>query len=291
MTLLELANEDPNLLCEAESEAFKLNKILDETLTELLLRNTYDSANAIIAIHAGQGGTEACDFAAMLFRMYQKWSEKKKFRFRELDFTSGEGTGCKSATIAISGNYAFGLLKSEAGVHRIKRVSPFGDGSRRHTSFASIDVWPEIKEAAALEISPDDLKIEAYRSGGPGGQNVNKVSSAIRITHLPTKTVVQCQSERSQLMNKETALAVLKSRLLAIRQKEVDEQRNALRSKKKQITWGSQIRSYTFSPYTQVKDHRTKVETVDIEKILNGELDEFTRAWLLWHAENEDQDA
>jgi peptide chain release factor 2 len=239
-----------------------------------------DSKSALLTIHPGAGGTESCDWAEMLLRMYLRWIERKGFKNQIIDYQAGEEAGLKSATVEVAGEYAYGFLKAESGVHRLVRISPFDANQRRHTSFASVFVYPEIEDTIVVEIKPDDLKVDTFRSSGAGGQHVNKTSSAVRITHIPTGIIVQCQSERSQFKNKDTAMKVLKSRLYQYYKQKEEEKQAQIESTKKKIEWGSQIRSYVFHPYTLVKDHRTGVETSNGQAVMDGEIDEFIQAYL-----------
>jgi len=245
-----------------------------------MLSGEDDAKNAILTIHPGAGGTESQDWAQMLFRMYIRWVERKGYRHEVIDFQAGEEAGVKSATIEVIGSYAYGFLKGESGVHRLVRISPFDANKRRHTSFASIFVYPEIEDNITVEIKDDDLRVETFRASGAGGQHVNKVSSAVRITHMPTGIVVQCQSERSQYRNKENAMKVLKSRLYQFYKEKEEEKQEKIESQKKKIEWGSQIRSYVFHPYNMVKDHRTNAETGNAQAVMDGEIDEFIQAFL-----------
>lgn len=254
---------------------------IEEVEFKSMLSGKDDNKNCILTIHSGAGGTEAQDWADMLMRMYIRYGEQSNFKMTLLDILDGDGAGIKSATIEVSGEYAYGYLKAENGVHRLVRISPFDSNKRRHTSFASVFVIPEIDDTIEIEINPADLRIDTYRSGGKGGQNVNKVETAVRITHIPTNTVAACQSERSQTQNKMNAMKLLKSKLY---QKELEKQEEALdeiEKTKMKIEWGSQIRSYVFHPYNMVKDHRTNVETSDTQGVMNGDLDKFIKAYLL----------
>ena len=259
---------------------------VDKLELETFLSNKYDTNNAIITIHPGAGGTESQDWAEMLYRMYSRWATKNNFEVKEVDYLEGDEAGLKSVTFEIIGEYAYGYLKSEKGVHRLVRISPFDAGGRRHTSFASVEVLPEISDDMDIEINPDDLRIDTYRASGAGGQHVNKTSSAVRITHIPTNIVAASQSERSQLQNKETAMKMLKSKLLDLKEKEQKDKIEDLKGEQKDIAWGSQIRSYVFCPYTLVKDHRTNYETGNVEAVMNGNIDEFINAYLKFNKTN-----
>lgn len=259
---------------------------VDKLELETFLSNKYDTNNAIITIHPGAGGTESQDWAEMLYRMYSRWATKNNFEVKEVDYLEGDEAGLKSVTFEIIGEYAYGYLKSEKGVHRLVRISPFDAGGRRHTSFASVEVLPEISDDMDIEINPDDLRIDTYRASGAGGQHVNKTSSAVRITHIPTNIVAASQAERSQLQNKETAMKMLKSKLLALKEKEQKDKIEDLKGEQKDIAWGSQIRSYVFCPYTLVKDHRTNYETGNVEAVMNGDIDKFINAYLKFNKTN-----
>ncbi len=280
--LLELAHEsgDSTLETELTSELNQLEPRLATLRVELLLSGELDSNNAIVAIHPGAGGTESQDWAQMLLRMYVRWAEQKKFKVETLDLLPGDEAGIKSVTLSVTGPYAYGYLKAEAGVHRLVRISPFDSNKRRHTSFASVFVYPELSEDVDVAIDEKELRIDTFRSGGAGGQNVNKVETAIRITHLPTGIVVQCQNERSQLQNRNGAMKILKARLFEVEQKKKEAEFNAIVGEKKDIAWGSQIRSYVFQPYQLVKDHRTGHQTGAVSSVMDGDLDGFIEAYL-----------
>ena len=272
--------EDEELVKELLKNTNTLQKEIDALEIETLFCGKYDKNNAIVTIHPGAGGTESQDWAQMLYRMYSKWASSNLFSLKELDFLEGDEAGIKSVTFLISGENAYGYLKSEMGVHRLVRISPFDSGGRRHTSFASVEVLPEITEDIEIEINPDDLRIDTYRASGAGGQHINKTSSAVRITHLPTNIVVSCQAERSQIQNKETAMRMLKSKLLELKEKEQKDKIEDLKGNQMDIAWGSQIRSYIFCPYTLVKDHRTGYEAGNVQAVMDGDLNGFIFEYL-----------
>jgi peptide chain release factor 2 len=274
--------EDPHDTAELEHRVNALEESLARYEIERMLGGENDQGNAIIYINAGAGGTEAQDWAEMLFRMYMKWSERKGFETQVVDMLQGEEAGIKSVTFLVNGPYAYGYFKCEVGIHRLVRVSPFDSNNRRHTSFASVYAYPQLPEDAPIDIKDEDLKIDTFRSSGPGGQHVNKTDSAIRITHFPTGIVVQCQNERSQHKNKAMAMAILKSRLYELEKKKQEEKMNTLNKEKKDISWGSQIRSYILHPYKLIKDHRTKTEMFNAEAVLDGDIDPFIKACLLF---------
>ena len=282
LVMIELANEeeDADLLEDCTSSVEEIEKKLESLTLSTLLSGEFDSKNALLTFHAGAGGTEAQDWAEMLVRMYSHWGEKHGFKVSMLDFLDGDEAGLKSATVLIEGENAYGYLKSEAGVHRLVRVSPFDASGRRHTSFASLEVMPEIDETIEVEINPEDLKVDTYRASGAGGQKVNKTSSAVRITHIPTGIVVACQVERSQHQNREVAMRMLKSKLIEIKEREHLDKIEDIKGDQKEIGWGSQIRSYVFMPYTLVKDHRTGYESGNINAVMDGDLDGFINAYL-----------
>ena len=258
----------------------KEQRNLEKLELETLLSGKYDSNNAIVTIHPGAGGTESQDWAEMLYRMYTRWATKNEYEVKELDYLEGEEAGIKSVTFEIIGQNAYGYMKSEKGVHRLVRISPFDSGGRRHTSFASVEVLPEITEDIEININPDDLRIDTYRASGAGGQHINKTSSAVRITHLPTNIVVACQSERSQIQNRETAMKMIKSKLFDLKEQEHKEKIEDLKGEQRDIAWGSQIRSYVFCPYTMVKDHRTNYEVGNVQGVMDGDLDGFMESFL-----------
>lgn len=283
-TLIEMAeeDEDTSLVAEVEEELSKLETNMDNLRIETLLSGEYDSCNAILTLHAGAGGTESCDWCQMLYRMYTRWAEKHDYSYEILDYLDGEEAGIKSVTIEISGDNAYGHLKSEHGIHRLVRISPFNAAGKRQTSFVSCDIMPDIDKDIDIEINDDDLRIDTYRSSGAGGQHINKTSSAIRITHLPTGIVVQCQNERSQHQNKDKAMQMLKSRLYLLAQEENAKNAADIRGDVKDINFGSQIRSYILQPYTMVKDHRTGLDIGNAQMVLDGDIDPFINAYLIF---------
>lgn len=283
-TLIEMAYEenDESLVEEIGGSLEEFQNKLEEIRISTLLSGEYDKDNAILTIHAGAGGTESCDWAGMLYRMYTRWAEKKGFAVEVLDYLDGEEAGVKSVTIQINGENAYGYLKSEKGVHRLVRISPFNAAGKRQTSFVSCDVMPDIEEDIDIEIRDEDIRIDTYRSSGAGGQHINKTSSAIRITHYPTGIVVQCQNERSQFQNKDKAMQMLKAKLLILRQQEQAEKESGIRGEVSEIGWGHQIRSYVLQPYTMVKDLRTNVETGNVNSVLDGNIDIFINGYLKW---------
>ncbi len=281
--MAELVSEEGGqaMLAELEREIVGMQKDLSVAEVAALLSGERDLSNAIVSIHPGAGGTESQDWAEMLMRMYLRWAEKRGYKTEVLDYQNGEEAGIKSVTFMVLGDYAYGRMKAEAGVHRLVRISPFDANKRRHTSFASVHVYPEVEEDVDLSIDDKELRIDTYRSSSAGGQHVNKTDSAVRITHLPTNIVVQCQNERSQLKNKNVAMKVLRSRLYEVRKKELDAKVEKLMSEKKDIAWGSQIRSYVFQPYQMVKDHRTGVESGNVAAVMDGDIDQYIEAYLI----------
>ncbi len=287
-TLIQMGyeEEDPDIIPEIEKNFEEFKEEFEELRVSTLLSEEYDKNNAILTLHAGAGGTESCDWASMLSRMYQRFADKKGFTVEILDFLDGEEAGLKSITMQINGENAYGYLKSERGVHRLVRISPFNAAGKRQTSFASCDVMPDIEEDLDIDINEDDLRIDTYRSSGAGGQHINKTSSAIRITHIPTGIVVQCQNERSQFQNKDKAMKMLKAKLYLFKKAENAEKVSDIRGEIKDINFGNQIRSYVMQPYTLVKDHRTNFETGNVASVLDGNIEPFISAYLKWNSLN-----
>lgn len=283
-TLIEMGyeEEDESLIPEIRNELDSFVSVLEDMRIATLLSGEFDKNNAILKLNAGAGGTESCDWASMLYRMYTRWAEKKGFTVEVLDYLDGDEAGIKSVTFQVNGENAYGYLKSEKGVHRLVRISPFNAQGKRQTSFVSLDVMPDIEEDLDVEINDDDIRIDTYRSSGAGGQHINKTSSAIRITHLPTGIVVQCQNERSQHMNKDKAMQMLKAKLFLLKQEENKEKLSDIRGEVSEIGWGNQIRSYVFQPYTMVKDHRTGVESGNVDAVMDGAIDVFINGYLKW---------
>ena len=284
LTLIEMGNEeeDASLIPEVEQEYKNFVEEFEDLRITTMLTGEHDRENAILPLHAGAGGTESCDWASMLCRMYERWADRRGFDVKVLDSLDGEEAGLKSVTLEISGENVYGYLKSEHGVHRLVRISPFNAAGKRQTSFVSCDVMPDIQQDIDIEIADDDIRIDTYRSSGAGGQHINKTSSAIRITHFPTGIVVQCQNERSQHMNKDKAMQMLKAKLLLLKEQENLAKESDIRGEVKEIGWGSQIRSYVMQPYTMVKDHRTNAETGNVSAVLDGDIDMFMNAYLKW---------
>ena len=282
LLLIEMAYEenDASVIEELESEIAAFEEKFEETRIRTLLSGEYDKDNAIVTLHAGAGGTESCDWASMLYRMYVRWAERKGFSVQMLDFLDGDVAGLKAVTFQVNGENAYGYLKAEKGVHRLVRISPFNAAGKRQTSFASCDVVPDIEDDIDIEINEDDLKIDTYRASGAGGQHINKTSSAVRITHLPTGIVVQCQNERSQHSNKDKAMQMLKAKLYLLKQQEQADKVSDIRGEIKEIGFGNQIRSYVMQPYTLVKDHRTNAESGNVQAVLDGAIDIFMNAYL-----------
>lgn len=280
MIELGIEMEDEDTQAEAQNELDILEKKIEKLQLETMLTGEYDSNNAILTLHAGAGGTEAQDWTDMLFRMYRRYAEKSGYQVEILDYLAGDEAGIKSVTFRAAGLNAYGFLKAEKGVHRLVRISPFDSNARRHTSFSSLEVMPEIEEDNTIVIPPEDIEVETRRSTGAGGQHINKTESAIRIIHKPTGIIVQCQQERSQIQNRETAMNMLRSKLIELKEREREEKELELRGDVKKIEWGSQIRSYVFHPYNMVKDHRTNAETSNIQAVMDGDLDMFIRAYL-----------
>lgn len=281
VTLAEAEN-DGALLPELEQEGARLEKDVSRLEMLSLFDEPYDASGAIFSIHAGAGGTEACDWVDMLLRLYARWCDAQGYKVEMVDFTPGDEAGKRSVTLVVDGKFAYGKLKNEKGVHRLVRISPFDANKRRHTSFAAVDVIPEVEAELDVQINPSDLRIDTFRASGAGGQHVNKTSSAVRITHIPTGTVVSCQAERSQHRNKDVAMKILKSRLMRMLEEEHKEKIEELRGEAKDIAWGNQIRSYVFQPYQMVKDHRTNQESGNVQKVMDGDIDGFIDAALRW---------
>lgn len=292
LTLIEMGYEenDESMVPEIRAELEEFVREFEELRIGTLLSGEYDKNNAILKLNAGAGGTESCDWCGMLYRMYTRWAERKGFTVEVLDYLDGDEAGIKSVTFQVNGQNAFGYLKSEKGVHRLVRISPFNAQGKRQTSFVSLDVMPDIEEDLDVEIDEKDLRIDTYRSSGAGGQHINKTSSAIRITHIPTGTVVQCQNERSQFQNKDKAMQMLKAKLFLLKQEANVEKLSDIRGEVKEIGWGNQIRSYVLQPYTMVKDHRTDVETGNVDAVLDGALDLFINGYLKWINISQKQD-
>ncbi|HFU4393664.1 TPA: peptide chain release factor 2 [Enterococcus faecium] len=283
--MVEMLQEEPDAAMQEEAET-RINALDEKMKTyelSMLLDGPYDRNNAIVELHPGAGGTESQDWGSMLLRMYTRWAEQHGYQVETLDYQAGDEAGIKSVTLLIKGHNAFGYLKSEKGVHRLVRISPFDSAKRRHTSFCSVDVMPELDETIDIEINPDDLKIDTYRASGAGGQHINKTESAVRITHLPTGTVVASQAQRSQLKNREQAMGMLKAKLYQLEVEKKEQEAAALRGEQKEIGWGSQIRSYVFHPYSMVKDHRTNLETGNVQAVMDGDLDLFIDGYLKMH--------
>ena len=278
---LGLDEKDDSVVPEILSNMTDIKSRYKKLRLETLMTGEYDANNAIITLHAGAGGTEAMDWVQMLHRMYLRWAEKSGFETRILDMLDGEEAGIKSVTVQITGEYAYGFLKSEKGVHRLVRISPFDASGRRHTSFASMDVMPELDDSVQVDINPDDLKMDVYRASGAGGQHINKTSSAVRITHIPTGIIVACQNERSQFQNRDMAMKMLKAKLLELKRQEQEAKISQIKGEQMDIAWGSQIRSYVFCPYTMVKDHRTDYEDGNVQKVMDGGIDDFIREYLV----------
>ncbi len=285
-TMIEMGyeEEDPDLIPEIQEMLDSFEEEFETIRTRTLLSGEYDGENAIVKLNAGAGGTEACDWCGMLYRMYSRWAEKKGFSIEELDYLDGDEAGVKSVTFQVNGENAYGLLKSEKGVHRLVRISPFNAAGKRQTSFVSCDVMPDIEQDIDIEVKDEDIRIDTYRSSGAGGQHVNKTSSAIRITHFPTGIVVTCQNERSQFQNKDKAMQMLKAKLFLLKQEEEEAKLSGIRGEVTDIAWGHQIRSYVLQPYTMVKDLRTNAETGNVDAVLDGSIDHFINAYLKWLA-------
>lgn len=285
MSELLQVEEDEELAKELLKSTYTLEKDIEKLEITTLLSGKYDNNNAILTIHPGAGGTEAQDWAKMLYRMYTRWANANGYEVKELDYLEGDEAGLKSVTFSVNGDYAYGYLKGEMGVHRLVRISPFDAGGRRHTSFASVEVLPEITDDIELDINPDDIKMDVYRASGAGGQHINKTSSAVRLTHIPTGIIVACQTERSQFQNRDTAMKMLKSKLLNLKEKEQKDTIDELKGIQMDIAWGSQIRSYVFCPYTLVKDHRTNYEVGNVQAVMDGDLNGFIDSYLKFNLE------
>ncbi len=285
MSELLQVEEDEELAKELLKSTDTLEKDIEKLEITTLLSGKYDNNNAILTIHPGAGGTEAQDWAEMLYRMYTRWANANGYEVKELDYLEGDEAGLKSVTFSVNGDYAYGYLKGEMGVHRLVRISPFDAGGRRHTSFASVEVLPEITDDIELDINPDDIKMDVYRASGAGGQHINKTSSAVRLTHIPTGIIVACQTERSQFQNRDTAMKMLKSKLLNLKEKEQKDTIDELKGIQMDIAWGSQIRSYVFCPYTLVKDHRTNYEVGNVQAVMDGDLNGFIDSYLKFNLE------
>ena len=285
MSELLQVEEDEELAKELLKSTYTLEKDIQKLEITILLSGKYDNNNAILTIHPGAGGTEAQDWAEMLYRMYTRWANANGYEVKELDYLEGDEAGLKSVTFSVNGDYAYGYLKGEMGVHRLVRISPFDAGGRRHTSFASVEVLPEITDDIELDINPDDIKMDVYRASGAGGQHINKTSSAVRLTHIPTGIIVACQTERSQFQNRDTAMKMLKSKLLNLKEKEQKDTIDELKGIQMDIAWGSQIRSYVFCPYTLVKDHRTNYEVGNVQAVMDGDLNGFIDSYLKFNLE------
>ncbi|RNC28858.1 MAG: Peptide chain release factor 2 [Candidatus Dichloromethanomonas elyunquensis] len=286
---LAVEEDDTSLEEEIEKAVKKLKNRFSQLELEILLSGPYDRNNAIITLHSGAGGTESQDWVQMLYRMYVRWGERRRYKLETLDLLPGEEAGIKSVTFSMAGENAYGYAKCEKGVHRLVRISPFDASGRRHTSFASVDVIPEVNEEMDISIDPEELKVDTYRSGGAGGQHVNKTDSAVRITHIPTGIVVQCQSERSQIQNRAYCIRILQAKLLELKRKQQEDELLEIRGELNDIAWGSQIRSYVFHPYSMVKDHRTNVEAGNVNAVMDGEIDPFITAYLQHTAGQTDQ--
>jgi peptide chain release factor 2 len=285
MSELLQVEKDEELAKELLKSTYTLEKDIEKLEITTLLSGKYDNNNAILTIHPGAGGTEAQDWAEMLYRMYTRWANANGYEVKELDYLEGDEAGLKSVTFSVNGDYAYGYLKGEMGVHRLVRISPFDAGGRRHTSFASVEVLPEITDDIELDINPDDIKMDVYRASGAGGQHINKTSSAVRLTHIPTGIIVACQTERSQFQNRDTAMKMLKSKLLNLKEKEQKDTIDELKGIQMDIAWGSQIRSYVFCPYTLVKDHRTNYEVGNVQAVMDGDLNGFIDSYLKFNLE------